>query len=61
MKQIRYGSYEMTLVIDRNGQWRLSLERGDRVLIDAIPYHELSLAMILADALVDEEIKKETL
>lgn len=58
MKRIRFSPFEITMRIDDDGQWRFTASIDGRELFSDVPYHEITMATILIDALVDEELGK---
>jgi hypothetical protein len=56
MKKVKYGPFDVSLRVDDDGEWRVSAERNGRELFSDVTYSEVTLACILLDQLVAQEL-----
>lgn len=56
MKQVKYPPFEISYREDDEGQWRFSATVAGKSLFHDLPYHELTMSMILIDHLVAQEL-----
>ena len=56
---MNYGPFTVQYREDNEGQFRFSVAMGTDDLFEDIPYHQLAMAMVLVDRIVDQQLQKE--